>query len=373
MESSEGRLATAVRAPELARLFESDGPFASVYLTTVGDVENAGQRSMAHWKTVRGDLEQAGAPGDVLDAVEALVPDAHHEGACLGVVAGSPLLHVEHHRRPPPADVGRWAPLPSVLPLVRWRQDAPPVVVVLADRRGADLVALRRDRPEVAREAGGEDFPLTKVHAGGWSSRRYDERVERTWEENAEDVAAEVARLAHQVGARLVLAAGDERALALLEREIDPRLADRLVTVEGGRGAGAGGVDDEAVAALVAEAVAADTSAVVDVFEEERGQHDRAADGTAATVEALARAAVDALLLADDLVEDDRTAWFGPAPTSLATSPDDLRAMGVEAPTEAPLVDVLLRAALGTSAGVRLVPADRAPRDGVGAVLRWSS
>jgi hypothetical protein len=44
----------------------------------------------------------------------------------------------------------------------------------------------------------------------------------------------------------------------------------------------------------------------------------------------------------------------------------------VDHPVEAPLVDVLVRAALGTSAGVRLVPADRAPTDGVGAVLRWS-
>jgi hypothetical protein len=372
VESSEGRVDAAVRSPELAALFEGTGPFASVYLATEADVENAAQRSMQHWKTVRGALEQGGAPADVLDAVEGQVPGAHHEGAALGVIAGTGTLHVEHHVAGPPDDVGRWGPLPAVLPLIRWRQSTPPVVVVLTDRTGADLTALRRDRPPVEREAGGSDFPLTKVHAGGWSSRRYDERVENTWEENAQDVAAEVGRLATQVRARLVAAAGDERALALLTRELDSPLADRFRILEGGRAAGAGGFDDEALATAVAEVVDADTGAVLDVFEQERGQDDRAADGIAATVDALARAAVDVLILADD-VDEGRTAWFGPAPTALGTRADDVRGLGVDDPVEAPLVDVLLRAALSTSAGIRIVPADRAPKEGIGAVLRWSS
>jgi hypothetical protein len=372
MESSEGRLDAAVAAPELAALFEGTGPFVSAYLSTIADVENAAQRSMQHWKAVRGELEQSGAPVDVLDAVEEQVPDAHHEGASLGVVAAPGMLHVEHHTVPLPTDVGRLGPLPAVLPLLRWRQSSPPVVVVLADRTGADLVAIRRDRPAVAREAGGAEFPLTKVHAGGWSSRRYDQRVEQTWEENAEDVAVEVSRLVTQVSARLVVAAGEERALALLTRELDAPLVDRFRILDGGRAAGAGGVDDEELARAVAEVVDADTDSVLAVFEQERGQADRAVEGVAATVEALSRAAVDALVVADDL-DEARTAWFGPAPTSLSTSPDDLRSMGVDDPAEAPLVDVLLRAALGTSAGVRVVPADRRPRDGVGAVLRWST
>jgi len=371
MESSEGRIRAAVRAPELARLFEGDGPVASVYLTTEAQVENAAQRSMQHWKTVRGDLEKAGAPVEVLDRIEEVVPDAHQEGACLGVIAHADDVHVEHHAVPPPADLGHWGPLPAVLPLLRWRQKSPPVVVVLADRRGADLVALRRDRPDVARQAGGEEFPITKVHAGGWSDRRYDQRVEKTWEDNARDVAAEVAGLATQVGARLVVAAGDERALALLRHELDPGVAERLRTVEGGRAAGAGGVDGDALAALVAMVVAADTDDVLAVFEEERGQHDRAADGVDATVDALRRAAVDVLVLSEDFGR--KTAWFGPDPTAVATRARDLSGLGVEHPVEAHLADVLVRAALGTSAGVRLVPAERAPADGVGAVLRWSS
>jgi hypothetical protein len=168
-----------------------------------------------------------------------------------------------------------------------------------------------------------------------------------------------------------VVAAGDERALAHLTRELHAQVADRVRILEGGRAAGADGIDESALADAVAEVVEADTDAVLAVFEQERGQADRAAEGATATMEALARAAVDVLVVADD-VDLDRTAWYGPAPTALATSAGDLRGLGVDDPLEAPLVDVLLRAALGTSAGVRVVPADRAPKDGIGAVLRWS-
>jgi hypothetical protein len=52
--------------------------------------------------------------------------------------------------------------------------------------------------------------------------------------------------------------------------------------------------------------------------------------------------------------------------------PDILAALGVDAPTEAPLVDVAVRAALATGSGVRVVPAGDGPTGGLGAILRWS-
>lgn len=80
---------------------------------------------------------------------------------------------------------------------------------------------------------------------------------------------------------------------------------------------------------------------------------------------------VEVLLLHDD-PEDGRMAWFGPEPVHVATSPEDLRAMGVDDPQRGRLGDVLVRAALGTGAGVRILPDAQDLTDGVGAVLRWS-
>ncbi len=127
---------------------------------------------------------------------------------------------------------------------------------------------------------------------------------------------------------------------------------------------------DAEIDRLVAEVVDGQTAAAIEKFDEERGQNDRASDGVGPTVSALARAQVAGLLV-DPGALAGREAFFGPEPTQVATDPGDLVSMGVDAPTKAPLVDVMVRSALGTGAGVRIVRADEGPKAGVGALLRW--
>jgi peptide subunit release factor 1 (eRF1) len=126
-------------------------------------------------------------------------------------------------------------------------------------------------------------------------------------------------------------------------------------------------LDDE-LRRLVQTAVAEQTVAVLDRFKEERGQADKAADGPAAVVSALQMAMVETLLVHDDPA-DERVAWFGPEPLQLALSKDDVAGMGVEFPEQARLVDVAVRAAVGSGADVRIVP-KAVVTDGFGAVLR---
>jgi hypothetical protein len=363
----------AVRAPDLAELVTAEGPFATVYLTTEGAVDNAAPRSELRWKQVRDALAEAGADAETLAAVDALVPDAHHEGQTLAVVAqAGQALHVAHAPEPPTRDVGRWAPLPSVGPLLEWRQMSPPHVVVLADRQGADLFGVRWDRPDVHGEAGGGEDPLRKVQAGGWSQRRFQQRAENVWEQNAEAVAIEVACLVQRLDARLVVVAGDVRAVSLLREALPREVAELVTEVDGSRSVD-GSIDavaEDAVRA-VATVVARDTVSLLEKFREEKGQGDRAADGPARTVEALRGAQVEVLLV-HDAPDDERQAWFGPDPTMIGLTADEVEALGATWVQSARLVDVLLRAALGTGAGVRIVPSAGGPRDGVGAILRWS-
>jgi len=84
-------------------------------------------------------------------------------------------------------------------------------------------------------------------------------------------------------------------------------------------------------------------------------------------------AAVDVLLLAPDDPDDLRTAWFGAEPTQLGTTAAEVKALGVDDPTEGRLVDVAVRAALGTGAGIRVVGAGAGLEGGIGAILRWSA
>src|SRR3712207_5982827 len=106
-------------------------------------------------------------------------------------------------------------------------------------------------------------------------------------------------------------------------------------------------------------------------FREELGTADRAADGPDATLAALTRAQVEVLLVWES-PDDQRTALCGPEPIHVSRERDDLVAMGVDEPQEAPLVDAAVRAALGTGAAVRIVPDGDLPTGRLGAILRWS-
>jgi hypothetical protein len=375
MERSGLTPQVAADTSDLVDLAKAVGPFLSLQLTTEAGIDNAAQRSEQRWRSIRDEAAGQGAGEEVLAAVDPLVADAHLHGDGLAVVASAGgVLHVEHLGRAPERDLARWAPVPALLPVVAWRQESPAYVTVLADRAGADLTLHRRDRPDVSREAGGDDDPLHKPNAGGWSQRRYQERAENTWERNAADAAEQVARLARRGDARLIVAAGDQRALTMLQEALPAELAERLVIVSGGRSPDGSEDIFQAEAGVAVElAVNADADALLEKFREEIGQDDRAAEGTRATFSALAMAAVDVLLVAADDTDDPRTAWFGPEPTQLGTTPAEVKALGADDATEGRLVDVAVRAALGTGAGIRVVGAGAGLEGGIGAILRWTT
>jgi hypothetical protein len=374
METSGSNFPAALRAPDLAPVVVAPGPFATVELATEQAVENAAQIEERRWRALREALAAAGAPEAVLESIDPLIGDAHLEGNGFTIVAnGDGVLLAEHHPGPPWREEARWASLPSLVPLLAHRQAAPPVVAVVADRRGADLVAFHPGTAEQTHyQAGGGEDPLARSQPGGWSQRRYQQRAENTWEHNAKDVAEEVTRLAEGMQARLVVAAGDVRALQLLQDALPQQWVDVLRVMDGGRSEDGSleRLTDE-IRPFVVEVVDEDNARILEKFREERGQRDRAVEVAAATLAALAKAQVEVLLVSDD-PDDDRSAWFGPEATAVALRREDLVGLGVDAPLEGRLVDVAVRATLGTGAGVRVVPPEQVPGEGLGALLRWS-
>lgn len=371
----EGRIdvRAAVAAPDLAELVKGEGPFATIYTSTHAAVEQAPQRSSTAWKSLRRELEEAGAPPGALEQIGDVVAEAHLRGPALGVIATPEgIAHVEVGPEAPPRDVARWAPLPSLAPIIEWRQSALPYVAVVADRTGADLFAFRPNAPDLEREVQGPDDPhIHKGKPGGWSQRRYQEVAENLWEENAQQVAGEVARLVDEVDAQLVVAAGDVRALGYLQEHLPEKVRDVVTVTEGTRQPD-GSEDEltEEIERVVSVAVAQQSSTVLERFREELGQRDLALAGTADVLGAGARSQVEVLLVYDH-AEDDRTAWFGPDPSQVAATEGTLRELGIE-PRQGRLVDVAIRAALGTGARIRVVPSESGIPDGLGALLRWS-
>jgi hypothetical protein len=363
-------------ASTLAKLYAIDGPFVTIYLATPSDVENAAARLETRWKNVTRELADAG----VDDATIAALTEArgsHDRGNTRVLVAAHGKVHlaISLPHLPPQEEVVTSA-LPRLVPLLDAMTLQVPHVVVLADRTGADVLAYTAGPDPVEVQSVQTDrFPSRKVHAGGWSSLRYDHDVEETWELSARDVSALVERVSRDIGARLVIASGDERALHLLGEHLPTHLLDGFVTIGGGGRArdGSDEVIADEVLRVLSDTVAADTVELLEDFSEQRGRHDRAAEDVPATIEALRKGQVATLILTD-VRDPDQTAFVGPDAVHVALSAQELLDLGVEQPWEAPLDEVLVRAALGIGADVRFVGGgtEQAPAHGVGALLRYA-
>jgi hypothetical protein len=335
-----------------------------VYLDAQSDQPQAQQALETHWKSARAALAAEGATDDDLVAIDAAVADRTHIGGdTLAVIAaGGEVLLARHLPEPPRGDSWRLGLLPWVGPLVETAQTLLPHVIVIAERNGAEIYGFDASGKAVEEEvATTSNENVELINAGGWSQRRYERRQVNTWEENAREVADEVASIAKQVGAHVIGVRGDVHAVRLLRDALPTEVAPLLRSL-----------DDHGIGEptrLVDTVVAEETVALLERFKEELGQAAHAVDGPEQTVEALQKANVHTLLVHDDPA-DDRMAWFGAEPIHLALDEASMRTMGAEQPHPARLIDVCLRAAYGTSAEVRVVPS-AVVTDGLAAVLRW--
>lgn len=370
-----------------AELLDAPAPVVTVHLDARSDQPNAFQQLELRWKNARRELEGAGADEATVQAVEDALTatDAHIGGQSVVVVAaGGEVLLQRPLPDPPPGDVDRVhvGPVAHLTPVLVADQSALPHVVVLADRAGADLYA--RTGPvgddaddqlggdgAVERSVEGDTEHIHRSSPGGWSQRRFQQRNENTWERNAGDAAEAVVALVDEISAELVILGGDVRATGFLLDALPDRVKAMTRSIEDASRASGASIEHmtEDVHRLVRTVSAERLTAVLSTFDEEVGQHDRAADGPAAVVSALQAAIVETLLVGSR-DEGDRKAWIGPRPEHLALDRNDLTAgMGVGDPVEAPLTDACIRAALGTGARVVVVPSTKV-RDGLGAILR---
>lgn len=362
---------------EIAKLYTAHGPYVSLYLNTPVAVENAAQRLELAWRSTRQDLATAGVDDLTLDALELAVLDNRTEGN--SVVAFASHGSVLWSRRLP-EELGREVALvgglPYVTPLLSWAQTRVPHVVVLADRTGAEILAyVDGTEPVVSEEVEGSHDVIRRVQPGGWSQRRFQQRAIDSWEGNAAEVCEEIDRVVRSVDAKVILVGGDVHAVRLIQEHL-PEQSKKLVQVleSGGGRATDGGTAFTAaeIVERVAGVVTERLGLVLDEFQEERGQGDRAADGVAATVEAIRKAQVATLLIHDE-PDDDRTLWFGEDPSLVAVGRNDLDGIADHV-EEGRLADALVRAAVGTGADVVIVPAGGTaiPNEGCGAILRYT-
>src|SRR4051812_4908270 len=323
--------ATSMDVSALAKLYALEGPFTTIYLATPSDSEDAPEQLDIRWKNVLRELEEQAVEEATREALTAARGD-HGRGNTRVMVAAHGTVHLAISLPQPPAqELVVTESLPRLVPLLDALVLQVPHVVVLADRKGADVLAYTAGPDPV--ETGtvtNERFPQRKVKVGGWATKRFSNDVEESWEASARDVAALVDKVAQDIDARLIIASGDERALQLIGPHLPTQLVDRYVEIGGG-GRHVDGSDDviaDDVLRVLSDVVASDTVELLEKYAEERGQNDRASDGVAATIESLRMGQVETLILTDTR-DGEKTAWFGPDPTHLALTEQALRDLGV--------------------------------------------
>ena len=332
--------------------------------------ESAAQALEAKARTIRSDLEEAGAAGDVLDVVADRLLENHHLPGDVGrtIVCTGDTLVFDDLQEGRSAAPEAWSAdlLPDLSGWLAGEDARQPFCLVVTDREGADVdfySARRRSREHQTVE--GETFHLTNMHAGGWSDRRYDETVQNIWKANAQEVAEAVRSGVRRNAASFVLLAGDERMRSEVAGALDGLTVDVVQTEAGGRGAGA---SQEALWAevdrIVATYVADHETSVLDRLGAGQGQQGAVASGLDAVLDALVAGQVDTLVLDLEAAREyDVKATEHPG-LSLPAAVGD---------ASAPADRVLVAAACLTDAALVLLPRSVIGGTGVDAVLRWDS
>ena len=354
---------------KVAELCRHDGPYLSVYLDVSRDTEEAARAIDARWRAAADRLLDRGAPqqllAEVADRMLALTGVAGSAGRMV-VAAREQILVDEVVPCPEHVGVVDWGPLPDVTGWLADIESARSVLLVLADRAGADLELYDAwpGRPVERRTVQGETLHLTKVPAGDWAHKEYQRRTEEVWRGNAREVAAEVDRQVRS-GAQLVAVAGDVRARTEIEHAVGEATRAHLVELEhGSRAPGSSRESlEKALRGAVRETIIQEKLAVIRELQEHAGRGDRVALGVSDVLDKLVLGQVDRLLVtpSEAAKREARPADHPGLPlpsTALATDRlrADLATICAAAETDAQLVVT----------GPRTVPGD-----GIAALLRW--
>jgi hypothetical protein len=362
----------------LRPLAERPGPWASVILDATHETEDAAKAIELRWRAARAELTAQGADEPTLAALENTV--LNHQPvpgrywlaafATAGEVALTlPILAT-------PADhVATFGPLPHAMPMIAGYGEQVAWLRIVVNRLGADFEgATLGGSPRRGQIDGHHDYPIHRAKAGGWSQDHFQRSVQMTWQRNAQEIAEAVGRMATEMGAEVLLIAGDPQARRMLIDHLPEWWQKRYIETD--VGARAAGADPEPLDDVTLQAIAAlAEQRIADVLERFRIQqaHNGAAEiGLPALVTALQRSQVDTVLLVNDLTSPLRL-WVGDLPNEVGITEDEARAMGAADPQQVRADAALLRALAATDADLVLVSPDEFDLGGgVGALLRYA-
>ncbi|MFD9030077.1 hypothetical protein ACFVZW_02750 [Streptomyces sp. NPDC059567] len=359
-----------MRLSFLEPLYAEPGPYASVYLDTSRDAEHPERAIALRWQRLRESLSRQGADGTLLDVLEeavgadAEVPGVH--GQAVFAAHGTLVLDGELPR-PPERDSARYSTLPDAMPLVTQHVPEIPYMAVVVHYRGLPTAEAHG---WVTLEAETGRWPTSTVTPGERLHRRVPVA---TWHRTSLRLGHRLDEQARRAHADAVVVGGDEWACNVLVRRLPRTLRDRVVRVGGRTPTETGrALLEPQLEAVFRGHMAAHDWQLVQIFIGRRAAGGPTTEGLTATVAALQRGQVAALLLNRPPGSSLRL-WVGPHPTQLALTEPELISFGVRAPHEERADEAFVRALVGTGAELVAVPeSELALHDGVGALLRYT-
>lgn len=281
---------------DLRDLVDGVGPWSTIAIPTPSHLDDARHRFEVEWKNAHAALSDRWDHDDLAELDRAVAELPHDGGEALVVVRSADgRTLTEFLPEPISQSVIAVGSLPRLALIIEARQRVVPHVVVETDRAGADIHAFDGGEVVGTDHVDGDTLHIHRGHPGGWSQRRFQQRAENTWERNADEVAAGIAKTDQDVGAEMVFVAGDVRAQTLVIDALPERVRAHTVKIEAGS---TDGIADEVVRHL-ADHVARRTRDLAEQVKNRLGSGAASTDTTEIT-EALAAGRVEHLLVHDD-------------------------------------------------------------------------
>ena len=356
----------------IRHVFEHPGPYLTIHAEVGKSTQNGHRQLDARWTNLRHELEDQAVPTELVEDLERRLKEVHHlpgEVRRTLVVAGDEVVLDElqpgHAVWPETFDRGE---LPDLSGWLRAADGEVSFLLVQVDRTGGDLDFYRaaHTRPEHQEVEGAARFYITKVPQGDWAQSQYQRGAEENWKHNAKEVADAVASVVRHKRPRLLLLAGDVRAVQQLT-DVLPDLPTEVVRLEsGGRAAGTSEQAlNEEIQRVLAEHEARHQQQIADQLAEASGRgQGEAAVGVRDVLDAFVRGQVDTLVLDPSAVTGERV------------HPGEFEGLVLPSPAadaeELPADRVLLAAAALSDAQVAVLPAGLVPTEPVAALLRWA-
>ncbi|MET0716433.1 MAG: Vms1/Ankzf1 family peptidyl-tRNA hydrolase [Mycetocola sp.] len=358
-----------------AALWRRQDPSSVVYVDAASLFDGPGQDADARRQLTQDSLAEAGAPQADRAAIDRILAEpTRFGGPCsrfLVVTDSEPAVDEILAGPMTSAEIVSYSKVPNLLPLLVDKSNNALYLIVEAGREGGEIQAFRARHNGSLRHADvqGRTDSLNKVQAGGWSHSRYQHHSEEIWKQNQNQLADAVDSLVRELRPRLLVLAGDVRAVQLLAEELAPASREIATTVP--THVRAAGSSREAlrehVAAKLDELRAKDEAAAIDRLS--AGDFENGAVGVGAVLHALQQGQVETMLI-DRSAIGDRTLFALASEPWVASAPEE--ALGVSVLESVPATLALARAALVADSRLMFVDAGRLPqRAGVAAVLRW--